>query len=215
MKELIFKLSESEFIKIITKNNNDFSEADLCCTELLVYFINEHKQILVGQQSLSEIFEPFITCFKKAIGGNLQLHESLKRNLGFMQNQYYQDKTGFIRVPTSNGSSTYWVGFDYEICSAVDDVNLHVSTWLYNDTSGNIILEITKDYPWHFILLDGEPEDLDFVTYDEFMKDYKPLIHRVIPRDVAIAWLEQAMEVYRGFFSSEENYIRACKENNW
>ena len=47
------------------------------------------------------------------------------------------------------------------------------------------------------------------------MKYYKPLIHRVIPREIAIEWLKQAMEIYRGLFSSEENYIQACKENNW
>ncbi len=214
MKKIIFKLSELEYFKIITKNNIDFNKIDRCCSELKVYFINE-QQICIGQGSAGEIFEHFITCLKKAVDKKLHLHESLTQNLGFMQNQYYQDKTGFIQVSTPNDSSPYWVGFDYEIFSAYGESNPHVSTWLYNNLNGNIILEVAKDYPWHFIMLEGDPEDPEFITYDEFMKDYKPLIHRVIPRDVAITWLDQAMKVYRKFFSSEENYIRACKENKW
>lgn len=214
MNELLCKLSEFESIKIVTKSGNAFNKIDYCCSEVQAYFASE-QQLRIGQGSAGEFFEHFIKRLKKAIGEKLQLHELLTQNLGFMQNQYYQDKTGFIRVPTSDGSSTYWVGFDYEIWEAFNDAKPPVSTWLYNDFEGNIILEVAKNYPWHFIILEGEPEDPDFITYDEFMKNYKPIIHRVIPRDVAIECLDQAMKAYRELFSSEEKYQNMCKENNW
>ncbi|MBP6869899.1 hypothetical protein KBC04_03390 [Candidatus Babeliales bacterium] len=215
MKELILKLSEFDCVKIITRNSISFNQADLCCTEVQVYFIDKQRQINIGEQSIGEIFEPLITCLKKAINKNLRLHESLTQNLGFMQNQYYQNKADFFRVAASNDMSSYWVGFDYEICSVSAEAKSYFSAWLYNDIDGKIIFEVTKDYPWHFMELEDNSEDPDFQTYEEFMKDYKPLITRVIPRQVAIEWLNQAMKVYRGLFSTEENYKNMCKELGW
>ena len=217
MKELIFTLSEFESIKIITKNNIDFDKIDRCCSELQVYFINEQEQLQIGKDSAGELFEHFITYCKKSIDQKLQLHESLTKNLGFMENEYYHEfphnKPEFFMISSPSGQSTYWIGSNYEMWSVSGNANKYVNTWLYNNHDHQIILEITPLYKWSFN--EREPEDSDFITYDEFMKDYKPLIHRVIPRDVAIIWLDQAMKVYRGFFSSEEDYIRACKENNW
>ena len=132
-----------------------------------------------------------------------------------MQNEYYQNKPGFFQVPTPNSSSTYWVGFNYDLFSSFGDGITPVTTWLYNDKDNNIILEVTKDYRWHFMQLEDTPEESEFITYEDFMKDYKPLIHYMIPHDVAIQWLEQLMKVYRMFFSTEENYQKACKRLNW
>ena len=212
MKNLILTLSKSEYIKIIPDHDLDFEKISFCCNNIKLYFVDDQRQIRIGQESAGELFEPFITCLKKAINGKLQLHESLTKNLGFMQNQYYQDKTGFVRIATPNSPSTYWVGFDYEICTTFADANPHVSTWMYNDKDNNIILEVTKDYSWS---MDGEDqEEPGFETYEEFMKDYQPVINRVIPRDIAVQWLEQTIQVYRSFFESEEDYQKACKRLN-
>lgn len=43
------------------------------------------------------------------------------------------------------------------------------------------------------------------------MTDYKPLIKRVIPHDVAIVLLDQLMEVYKCLFETEEDFIRRSK----
>ena len=131
-----------------------------------------------------------------------------------MQNQYYQDKSGFFMVLKIDRVKPYWIGFDYNIWSTYGDANPLITTWLYNDENNNIIIEMTRDYPWHFIELDSPSEDPDYITYEEFMKDYKPLIYRVIPRYVAITWLEQVMKVYRGLFKTEQDYIRALQELN-
>lgn len=214
MNELLLKLTESESLKIITKNNINFDEIDFCCSELQVYFLNiKENQLQIGQESAGLVFEAFIKRLKKSINNKLQLHESITQNLGIMWNEKFQGKSGFFMVPTPSGKSNYWVGLDYEIWETFNDINPYVTTWMYNDYNGNIILEVTPFYKWS--VQEQEDDDPDFITYDEFMKNYTPLIHRVIPREIADAWVEQAMKVYRGFFSTEENYIRACKENNW
>ena len=110
-------------------------------------------------------------------------------------------------IPSSSGQSTYWVGANYNIWRAYADANPYVYTWVYNDTEGNIIFEVTKFYKWS--MKKREPEDLDFVTYKKFMKDYKPLIHRVIPRDIAIAWLKKAKKWYQVIYKNEIDVINA------
>ncbi len=216
MNKLTLKLSENELIEIVTDNNIDFKKIDFCCGNVKAYFVNEQR-LRIGQQSTGVFFEALIRILKQVIDIKLKLHESLTQDLGFMYNDYFHDlpnkKPKFIMVLASDSSSSYWVGANYKIWNTNKDANPYVTTWMYNDHEGNIIFEVTKFYKWS--MQEDDLDDPEFETFDEFMKDYKPLIHRVIPRDAAIAWLDQAMKVYRGFFSSEENYIRACKENNW
>jgi hypothetical protein len=218
MKKLIFTLSEYESIEIKTEDNIDFNTVDFCCTEIQAHLFNiKVQQFCIGEETAGAFFIALIGNLKKAVTNNLQLHESLKQNLGLMYNQYCHEMPHqtpeFIMAVTSDGTSKYWVGVDYKIWSTYNTTTPKLTTWLYNDHTGNIIFEVNPLYKWSFF-----PDDLqdpEFLTYDEFMKDYKPLIHRIIPRDVAIEWLEQAIKVYKGIFSSEEDYIRACKENNW
>jgi hypothetical protein len=215
MKELILKLSDSECIKIIPDYDRDFKEVDYCCSFVKVYLSNE-KDFRIGQESAGEVFEHFIRPLKKAIKNDLQLDISLNQNLGIMLNQYYQDKpSDFVQVSSIYHEGTHWIGLNYHLFSSFGDAKPQVSTWLYNDDNGDIILEVTKDYPWHFVFDEKDYDDLEYITYDEFMKDYKPLIQRVIPREVAIMWVEQLMEVYRGLFEKEEHFIRRSKEMGW
>ena len=209
MKKLIFQLSEFEYLKVITKNNIDFEKIDFCWDEIEIYFIGQQK-LLIGQQAVGEFFESFIGNLKKVINNKLQLHESITQNLGVMWNEKFQGKLGFIMIKASDGKSMYWVGLDYEMWAVFNNINQYVTTWLYNDKDTNIIFEVTPFYKWS--VQEREPEDLDFVTYEEFMKDYQRIIQRVIPREIAIAWLDQAMKAYRSLFDNEEDFLSACKE---
>ncbi len=218
MKELILKLSESELIKIIIEDCISFNEVDYCCSELQAYFVKKSEEPLcIGENIASSFFISLIVNLKKTIDNKLQLHQSITRNLGFMENEYCHDlpqiKTEFLMIPSSSGESSYWIGSNYEIMKTYNTTKPISATWMYNDYAGNIIFEITPIYKWSFF-----PDDLqdpEFETYEEFMKDYKPLIHRVIPRDVAVQWLEQAMKIHRDFFSTEENYQNLCKMLKW
>ena len=205
MTELIFKISENKFIKIVPDYDLDFNKVTMC-DDLKVYFVNE-RQLRIGQQSAGLIFDDFIECLKKAIHHKLQLHESLIHNLGFMENEYsheYSHKNpGFIMISSPSGESSYWVGSNYNIWRTFADANPYVNTWMYNDHEGNIIFEVTKFYKWS--MQEDDLDDLNFITYEEFMKDYKPLIHCIISHDVAIKWLEQAEKWYKIIYDNEQN----------
>jgi len=216
MRDLILKLSNLESIKITTGNNIDFENLDFGCSEIRAFFI-DLKSLRIGQDSIGEFFEHFITKLKKCLNFELQLHESLVQNLGFMVNEHScknaHSKCDFVMTTSASGENTYWIGYKYEVWTTYAYADPYVYTWMYNDKNGNIIFEVTPFYKWS--MQEREPEDLDFITYEEFMKNYKPLIHRVIPRDIAIEWLNESMKIYRSLFSSEENYKKACGRLNW
>jgi len=216
MNELLCKLSEFEFIKIITKDSINFDEVDFCCSTFQAFFLdNKQQSLCIGQQFAGMFFEEFIQRLKKVVDGKLPLHESITQNLGIMENKLRIDfprkNKKFIMVSSHSGESMYWVGVNYEVWTTFDDINPHVATWLYNDKEGNIILEVSKLYKWAFIRKNRK--DPEYETYDEFMKDYKSLIHRVIPRDVAIQWLKDSMKVYRSFFENEADFISMSNKN--
>ncbi len=65
------------------------------------------------------------------------------------------------------------------------------STWLYTNNK-KIYFEVTPDYPWHYI----EPKLSDpFISYEEFMKTYRPLVLEEISRTVAEQWLVKTQEL--------------------
>jgi len=207
MNQIILRLSKKEAITI----DLNFKNIDFCCTRTKSYFISD-QQLLISQQFAGSLFVSFLKKLKLSIENKLQLHTSLTQNLGFMWNELLQGKSGFFIIPTSDGSSKYWIGLNYYVCETLNNAKPPVTTWLYNDHHGNIIFEVSKTYKWS--TQEDDLDDPEFMTYDEFIKDYKPLIQRVIPREVAILWVEQLMQVYKGFFT-EEDFIKKCKEMGW
>lgn len=211
MNKLILKLSENELIKILTVDHINFNKVDFCYGEIQAYFVSgKEVPLCIGEETASSFFISFINNFKKAIDNELQLHESLTRNLGILYNEYHQDQPGFFMVSSQDGSSKYWVGANYSVWSTYNTTKSMLTSWLYNDSEGNIIFEITKNYKWS--TCPDDPQDPDFMTYEDFMKDYKPLIHRAIHRDIAVQWLEEVIKVHRSLFSSEEKYQFFCKK---
>ncbi|MBV8661184.1 MAG: hypothetical protein JO129_03515 [Candidatus Dependentiae bacterium] len=209
MNELICKLSDLESIKIATCDNIDFKKVDFCCSEVKAYFIGE-QELCIGLQTTGEFFEPLIRNLKKTIENKLQLHESIIQDLGFMGNEYSHTlpnkNSKFFMVPSPSGESTYWIGSRYQVWETYADTTPHVKTWLYNDYNGNIILEVTPLYTWY--MRERKANNLNFITYKNFMKNYKPIIQRTIPRELAIEWLNEVTKIYRGFFKKESNFIQ-------
>lgn len=64
-----------------------------------------------------------------------------------------------------------------------------INTWLYNSGT-NIIFEVTPSYPWLF--RDPEPRE-DFYSYEEFVKNYKPIFVQEMSRETLEEWLRIAL----------------------
>jgi len=89
MSKLILKLSDLESIEIVAKSGNSFNKIDYCCSDMQAFFVTPGHTFCIGEASAGDLFENFITHFKKALNSELQLHESLTQNLGVMKNEYY------------------------------------------------------------------------------------------------------------------------------
>ena len=89
----------------------------------------------------------------------------------------------------ANSDQAAWVGERYLVWSTSCKYN--ISTWLYIKNE-KIILEITPDYPWTFV----DPKSGEnYITYDEFIKNYKPYVIREISREIAQQWLDKTAEL--------------------
>jgi hypothetical protein len=57
---------------------------------------------------------------------------------------------------------------------------------------GTLYLEIGPLYPWLFA--DPEPTNPDYITYEEFIKDYKPLAILIITPAMQTEWKKQCIK---------------------
>ena len=207
----------NERITIKPADDINWDSIDYCWTEIEAYFIDKDYHLCIGQETGGAFFHQFIKTLHKAINKNLQLNNSITENLGIMNNEYaheivysnYIDESRFTMIPTYNTKETYWVGLNYHLCSTYNTSNPMVNTWLYNDEHNNIILEITPYYKWSFF--PSDPKNPEFITYEEFMKNYKPLVTRTIPHEITQKWLEQVTQAYRQLFDTQEDFDKEMK----
>jgi hypothetical protein len=148
-------------------------------------------------------FESFLRVANK---NQLTLHESLSSDLGFLWNEYLHDKKShnFVEISKEHFGevSTFWVGMRYHLLGSK-----RWTTWLYNK-NGEIYLEITPCYQWHFG--DRPKKNEKYVRYKDFIKKYKPLVIIKLDKKVAQKWLKIVSKL---LVIARRNYEKARKED--
>jgi len=158
------------------------------------------KYILYTNDYVTAVLRPFEFLLKKAIANQLNLHESISADIGFLWNEYLQDKKGYDFVEKPIENSTCWVGQIHHLFESKK-----WNTWFYN-RHGGIYLEIVPKYKWHFL----EPEENEkFVPYDEFIKNYKPLVIIKIDKKIAQKWLKTVSKLLA---TAQKNHEKAMQE---
>jgi hypothetical protein len=158
-----------------------------CCDELRIYILRKSIEgLVIGEYDATVLLSRLIDLLKKCLLDNLRLDLSVKDKLGFLDNKYDDylwnehsklDKT-FVEKPLEN--ITYWIGEDYTLCGY-----RHRQTWLYNDDFGNIILEVTPSY------YSLNKRRRNKISFEKWMKKYKPILKRTISKEIAQQWLLQ------------------------
>ena len=200
-----FQLSEAEKIVI---GLDDQSEMMHCCYEAPVFFVGESERLQIDCDSVRSCMEHLQYLLMKALNNELQLHESIQNNLGYLYTQYkfyWYDSSiletmGFVFE--DNKGKKRWVGKGL-LLFAHD-----VAVWIYNDSKKDIVLEFT---PWYKGNRFDEEGETDFTNYDAFLKNYKPLFTRVIPRDVAQQWLDQANKILQHIADNVERFAKEAE----
>src|SRR3990167_1484516 len=190
-----FMISDKRYLKI----SNDklpiekLIECEDClvCTHIDITYVDEENNINIpfGSEATGGFCSIMTTpdFLTKRLEGEAIYDKSVNGDLGFLYNQYCQELIGSFP------------GFDYSFMAKLDRKTGTVfESWLYNDKDGNIIFEITPFYPWNDPYLRKDPRR---VTYKKFMKDYKPILQTIIPKESIRQWIKQGKELNKLWFN--------------
>ena len=196
-----FKLNNKQFIKIVFPcSKNKVFGAD----EIKIIFHNDDKDVLLFENdSLLYGINLLVDLLQDAIHKKLILHESIKKDLGFLWNEYLQDKTkyNFVKIKCEPPGPYMWIGTNHLLWEG--GIN-ELDTWLYNKSDA-IVFEITPVYKWHFV--DPEKDEI-FISYEKFIKNYKPIFITTIPLQVAKKWLIKAENLLKIAQGNDEKVER-------
>ena len=159
--QIVFKLNTNE--SIIFELFDDVSKL-YPCDEVVVKFYNKNNKYLLGIDCIRERTESLFNLINDALDNKAKLHKSILNDIGYLWNEEMQDKPGLSYFKID--SIKYWVGLKNLIWATPSNANPILSTWLYNNASGEIILEITPSYPWHFIDTE-DTKDENFISYEK------------------------------------------------
>ncbi|MBV8660764.1 MAG: hypothetical protein JO129_01290 [Candidatus Dependentiae bacterium] len=179
-------------------NNHEKFIINIDCPDNIIHSCNFSKidlvikndHIIIGKSIVDDYAQVLKNKLTLALSNELKLHPSIEKNIGYYWNQdLNEEKPDLFMIKGKEES--YWVGgMHFLWATDSSKKNQQYATWLYNDALGNIIFEVTPTYPDTFI----DPEDpADVQAYQEWMeKKYKPFFTRIISRETAIQWLDQA-----------------------
>ncbi len=193
---LNFILNSTEQITIQLKDS--LNSLDYCY-RANIFWHKQDKNFLLSNDSLHYDMERFNNFLEKALNNELQLHESCTQDIGYLYNEYYQNKHNFILHNFTSGGQD-WIGYQHHLWESSKN-NVRLITWLYNNINGTIIFEITPCYPYLFC----EPtEQPDYIPYKEWIKTYQPYLIQEIPKKTAQEWLTQAEYIIKIIKTNEE-----------
>ena len=182
-----FIISDNEYLKI---NPDECIHEDECqfCARIDIDYIDEKNNTYIkfGYDTISS-FCYFIARserIQKLINGEIILDANIANNPGFEWNEYYE---GLIN-DTDVIEKYHFEG------NAHKQIRPYYTSWLYNDEQGNIIFEITPFYPWFYVTKKTHPEK---IPYKEWIKNYKPAVKTIIPKENIKQWIKQADELAR------------------
>lgn len=176
--EIIFVINEHERIQVpLPCELDDVSLFDWADAEYI--HDGECKYPIYSGFDFGHFINVFCDALKAVLTGGCTLDESLQENLGYLWNVYLDTSTN---APEGHPLPT-WIGMQYLIGGTLD-----VDVWIY-EKEGKIFFEITPIYKWHY--RDPEPEAEGYITFGEFIKNYKPYVIAELSIETVREWLRQ------------------------
>ncbi|HLC06890.1 MAG TPA: hypothetical protein VJJ26_01755 [Candidatus Babeliales bacterium] len=204
--EVIFLINEKE--KIVLRSQDPLDEIS-CCYDALISLVQEKRTILLSDDDIIQNMRIFALLLKEALGHSLLLDSSLD-DIGFVYNQFCRFLWSEDELSATDNffyedgdKNKDWIGMRYHLWAGGNNV-----TWLYNDKNGAIILEVTPFYPY----LHVDPnEELNYIPYEEWIKDYKPYFTTTISKEMAEQWLAQADSIVKQINDNVERWEKEEK----
>ncbi len=184
----IFKFYFNEVDCFFIKLNNPHDAID-CCYQAPMILCKTENQYCIGNEDIQEYVERLQKLLAQALSNLLKLDYSVVHDLGYQWNQDMNEENPNLSYQEEDDIK-HWIGTKYLLWTTSNQSPQQFGSWLYNDTFGNIIFEVTPIYPGTFVNRENSQE---VQAYQEWMeKKYKPFFTRTISRDVGIQWLDQA-----------------------
>jgi len=203
----VFKLDETR--KITLEAHDPLMEID-CCYEGDLIFKQSEQSLILSDDVIRISMQLLILLLKRVLKNELSLDRSIIQDVGFIYNQYCHFLWSEEELSVADNflyedgdKNKDWIGMRYHLWAGGNNV-----TWLYNDKSGAIILEVTPFYPYLHVDPNEEPK---YVFYGEWIKDYKPYFITTIPKETAQQWLEQAESVVKQISDNVERWEKEEK----
>lgn len=196
MKEIInFKINDNTNLKLIIPCER---KALHCCTKIQIFLETREEEFLLCSSDVSWALESFKDLLEESMG-SCEINKSINNNIGFLWNEWLQEKVNnFFEIITLDGVNR-WVGEHYLLWES----RSKLATWLYYK-NGFICLEITPVYKWHYT----QPERGEiFIPYNEWIKSYKPIIAIKIDKEIAKDLLVQAKSILQEIGSNDAKYL--------
>jgi len=148
-----------------TEKLNQFDEAT-------VYFINSANKLELYKDVLDDALFSLNGSLRKAVSNTLLLPKTIAvGTAGYVFNNMLN---GVIDIELEH----LWVWSMRGISTLIYTIN------------NTIYLEIVPIYPWTF----SEPGGDNYISFDEFMKNYKPYVVEIIPHETALQWIKTSEE---------------------
>ena len=196
MNSLIFKINTTT--KVVIEVEESLGEAH-CCTEGLVALYYNDQKFDLSNHSVRECLQDFKYMAEKLLKKELQLHESITKDIGFLFNEELQYKPGLVQV--QRGDSYIWVGYDYLLI-----MGYAMAVWLYNKNDGSVVCEASPKFPFSYRNVE---KDKDYIPYNKWLKNYKPYFIEEASLDLIKEWISLAAD---SLVKIQQNIDRMKKE---
>ncbi len=142
-----------------------------------VIFKTNNEEIIVVKDQLNEIITSLCNSLEKTLNFERTLPNTI--DIGELGKYYNINRSNenSERFPFSR----FWLWSSNKL-----------QAWLYC-SANKIYLEITPTYPW--LHSDKPIKSVDYITFNEFIKTYKPIVTEEIDHATAQKWLEQCNEI--------------------
>ena len=166
-----------------------------------IVFSDNKNTILLTNGPIYYNMQQLENFLQKTLINNLKLDKSISSDIGYLCNEYSYNESGFT-LHTFPSGYVGWIGYQYHTWEAASNDTRYI-TWLYNDSCGNIIFEITPFYPYMYCEPEEEP---NYIPYHEWIKTYKPYLTTILPIEIAQQWLDQAQYIIKNIQNNEETW---------
>lgn len=189
-----FFLNNAEYVAIECEDINSTDDLVLWADWVKIFFISKSDKTKLFHDYPGEALHLFKVALSQVLNAKVDCGYLQNYDIGFLYNDYNREEPLFIQDQRHKNkfvtSSLFESTGDYT-----------VSTWLYQNEQEELIFEVTPNYPWTY--RDPDPDE-HFIEYEEWMKNYKPLVKRVLSPEVVKQWTKQLDELYAKVKENDE-----------